>query len=229
MRCLNFVTISAIAILIAAGAACNRQASSENASNQSNQGQTFADAQSAATQSLAEFRKLVNDQNYRDLGFESPDEIASATLGAPLQILFVRLDRLREYREGTDVSTLFSQASEMNFPVMANEQVRSSVVVQQVNGKWETGTLGNGALAKLIAAAQKSRTGAEGVSQQALVHVGALGIYFLGERSNDNKWTLTPLTTSAELDLTAERAAPAEQVFTRLAVAARELRDDAPM
>ncbi len=229
MRWVNFVTISAIAILIVIGGACNRKASSQTGTNQNGQRETFADAQSAATQSLASFRKLINNQNYRDLGFESPDEVANATLGEPLPILVVRLDQLREYRQGTDVNSLLNQSNEVNFPVIASNQVRSSVVVEQVNGRWQTGTLGNGALAKHIAAVRKARTGAEGVTQQALVHVKALGIYFVGERGTDNQWTLTPLVSESGLNLAAGRAVRAEEVLTRLAVAAKTLRDDAPM
>ena len=228
---MRFVTISLIAIVIAIAGGCNRQASSETSTNNQNtsQPETFADAQSAATQSLTVFRKLVNNQNFRDLGFESPDEVANATLGQPLPVMFVRLDQLRQYQQGTDVNSLLGQSNEVNYPVLANNQVRSSVVVQQVNGRWKTGTLGNGALAKHIADARKGRTGAEGATQQALVHVGSLGFYFLGERSADNKWTLTPLVSNPDLNLAAGRAVPAEEVFTRLATAAKSLRDDAPM
>jgi len=216
-------------ILIVVGGACTRKGSADRDTNQNNQQETFADAQSAATQSLAVFRRLVNNQNYRDLGFESPDEVANATLGEPLPILFVRLDQLRGYHEGTDVNSLLGQSNEVNFPVMANNQVRSSVVVEQVNGKWRTGTLGNGALARHIAAVRRDRTGAAGAGQQALVHVGALGLHFFGERGTDNKWRLTPLVSNPELNLAAGQALPAEEVFTRLAVAAKRLRDDAPM
>ena len=229
MRCLNFVTIAAIAIMIAVGGACNRRASSETSTNQNSQPQTFADAQSAATQSLTVFRQLVNNQNYRELGFESPDEIANATLGQPLPVSFVRLDQLRQYQQGTDVNSLISQSNEVNFPVMANNQVRSSVVVEQINGRWKTGTLGNGALAKHIDGVRKGRTRAEGAAQQTLVHVRALGLYFLGERGTDNKWSLTPLVSHSEFNLAAGQAMPAEEVFTRLAGAAKALRDDAPM
>ena len=229
---MRFVTISLIAIVIAIAGGCNRQASSESTTNRqssSSQPETFADAQTAATQSLTVFRKLVNNQNYKDLGFESPDEVANATLGQPLPVMFVRLDQLRQYQPGTDVNSLLGQSNEVNYPVLANNQVRSSVVVQQVNGRWKTGTLGNGGLAKHIADARKARTGAEGAGQQALVHVGSLGFYFLGERNSDNKWTLTPLVSNPYLNLAAGRAVPAEEVFSRLATAAKALRDDAPM
>src|SRR5688572_30093957 len=99
MRCRNLL-ILAITVLVAISCACDRKASTQTDTNQTAQSQeTFGDAQSAATASLAVFRKLVNDQNYRELGFESVQEVGSSTLGSPIPVVFVRLDQLREYRE----------------------------------------------------------------------------------------------------------------------------------
>ena len=228
MRCLTLLLL-AITILVAFYSGCDRMAGTQSDSNQTAQRQeTFVDAQSAATASLAVFRKLVNDQNYRELGFESADEAGNATLGTPLPVVFVRLDQLREYREGADLNNILGQSNQLNFPVMARDQVRSSVVVEQLNGRWKMGALGNGALAKQLAALRPSQTASGDSTQQALVHFGALGIYFLGERS-DNKWMLKSLNDHPDLNLAAGKAAPAEEVFMRLAPIAKQLRDDAPM
>jgi len=228
MRCCNLLFL-AITVLVAAYSGCDRKASTQTDANQAAQRQeTFGDAQSAATASLAVFRKLVNNQNYRDLGFESVEEAASATLGTPIPVVFVRLDQLREYREGTDLNSILSQSNQMNFPVMVRDQVRSSVVVDQADGKWKIGTLGNGALAKQLAALRPGQPAPGGSTQQALVHFGALAIYFLGERT-DNKWMLKSLSDNPDLNLGAGKAVPAEEVFTRVAPIAKALHDDAPM
>ena len=227
MRSREFFTLLAMTVLVVSIVACNKMATSDTNSNQGKPAETFADAQSAANASLALFRQLVNNQNFRDLGFESQDEVASATLGQPVPVVFVRLDQLREYREGTDLNNILSQSTQQNFPVLAKDQVRSSVVVEQVNGRWKVGTLGNGALAKQIAAVRQGQAPGAG-NQQALVHFGALGLYFLGERA-ENKWTLKPLAPIPDLNLAAGSALPAEEVFMRLSGIAKNLRDDAPM
>jgi len=228
MRCHNLLLL-AITMLVAIYSACDRNASTQTVQNQTNQhDETFGDAQSAANASLATFRKLVTNQNYRDLGFESAEEPASATLGTPLPVVFVHLNQLREYSEGTDPNTLIGQSNQMNFPVMVRDQVRTSVVVEQVDGKWKMATLGNGALAKQIAALRPGQAAPSGSTQQALVHVGALGMYFLGERT-DNKWMLKPLSDNPDLNFGAGKGMPAEEVFMRLAPIAKTLRDDAPM
>lgn len=231
MRSLNSsaATVLGLIMLMVCAQACNRDSGTQTTANQNEKPpETFADAQSAATQSLASFRQLVNKDNFKDLGFESPDEIANATLGEPIPVIFVGLNQLREYKQGSDPNALLSSISQTNYPVMARGQVRSSVVVEQVNGKWHTASLGNGALAKAIAAVRKpAAAGAAASGQQALIYVGALGIHFVGERV-ENKWMLTPLSSSSELDLRAGAAVPAEEVFARLAAVARTLKDDAP-
>ena len=223
----EFFTLLAMTVLVVT-VACNKGATSDSNSNQGKPPDTFGDAQSAANASLALFRQLVNNQNFRDLGFESPDEVASATLGESVPVVFVRLDQLREYREGTDLNNLLSQSTQRTFPVLAKDQVRSSIVVEQVNGRWKMGTLGNGALAKQIAAARQGQAPGR-TNQQSLVHFGALGLYFLGERGDNNKWTLKALAANPDLNLAAGSALPAEEVFARLSGIAKTLRDDAPM
>lgn len=214
-------------VLLVCFQACNRGGGAQSSTSQNQKPpETFADAQSAATQSLAVFRQLVNKDNYKDLGFESPEEAATATLGDPIPIAFVRLDQLRDYKQESDPSTLLTSSGQTNYPVLAGGQVRSSVVVEQVNNRWKTASLGNGVLAKAIAAVRKPSAAAAG-SNQTLVYVGSLGLYFVGERV-DNKWMLMPLSASPELDLKAGAAVPAEQLFTRLAIAARTLKEDAP-
>lgn len=231
MRCLNLGGVTlAVVLLMCFGQACNRNGGIQTNSNQGgNKEETFADAQSAATQSLAAFRQLINKDNFKDLGFDSVEEAGSATLGEPLPVVFVRLDQLRQYQQGSDAGSLLGQSNQMNFPVMVKDQVRSSVVVENVNGRWKTSSLGNGALAKQIAAVRKAPTPSAGpAAPTVLVHTGALGLYFLGQKV-DNKWMLTPLTAHPELELRAGASVPAEEVFGRLVPFAKKLRDDAPM
>jgi hypothetical protein len=234
MRCLNHAAlILALILPLLLGLACNRDGGAQSNTNQGGQQPpTFADAQSAATQSLATFRQLVNDQNFKELGFESRDEAASATLGEPLRVLFVGLNQLRAYQPGSDPSALLTDFNQLSYPVMVRDQVRSSVVVEQVGGKWKTASLGNGALARQVAAVRKAPTApagsAGGTDQQVLVHVAALGLHFYGQRV-DNKLMLTPLAAYPQLNLRAGAAMPAEEVFTALVSAARAISDDAPM
>jgi hypothetical protein len=202
--------------------ACNMPGREDGVSDE----QPAVDPQSAAMQALQTFRQLVNEANYRDLGFESPREVDSATLGEPLEVLFVQLDQLREYQPEGNPEALLTSLNQMSFPVLVNEAARSSIVVQQrPDGRWRSTMLGNGALARQIADARRLLPTAE---PTRLVHVGALGLYFLASRA-DNRLMLTALSTDPDRQLRAGATEPADSVLARLVPFARRVRDDEPM
>jgi len=200
----------------------------KSAGKQQKPPKTFADAQAAATESLSTFRQLVNAQNYKELGFESPEEVANATLGEPIHVLVVSLNQLRQYEPGSDPNRLLTDFNQIHYPVVVGDQVRSAILVDQVNGKWKAGTFGATNLAKLIATARKG-TQTSNPSQDVVVEVPSLGLYFLGHRTEDSKLTLTPLTDYAVFGLRAGGAMPAEEVLAALVPAAKSLNTDSPM
>ena len=156
------------------------------------------------------------------------EEVAKATLGEPIHVLVVSLNQLRQYEPGSDPNRLLTDFNQIHYPVVVGDQVRSAILVDQANGKWKAGTFGAANLAKLIAAARKD-TQTSNPSQDAVVQVPSLGLYFLGHRTEDNKLTLTPLTDIAVFGLRAGGAMPAEEVFAALVPAAKSLKTDAPM
>jgi hypothetical protein len=85
-------------------------------------------------------------------------------------------------------------------------------------------TLGHSALAKLIAAQQQAIATQGQAGEQFLVYVGALELYFLGQRAAD-KLQLTPLTTVPDLQLTPGKPMPAAEVFAILAPIAKAQSD----
>jgi hypothetical protein len=82
-------------------------------------------------------------------------------------------------------------------------------------------------LAKQLPAPRLGQTAPGGSTQQALVHFGELGIYFLAERT-DNKWMLKPLPEHPDLNMPSGKFTPAEEVFAHLAPIAKALPDDVP-
>ena len=51
-----------------------------------------------ALEALNTFGKLINKDNYKDMGFSSVDEVSKAKLGEPIQVFMVQLDRLKKYQ-----------------------------------------------------------------------------------------------------------------------------------
>src|SRR5574337_253632 len=53
------------------------------------------ESQKVASESIVTLRKLVNEQNYKAMGFESLDEVSAVDLGEHIRVFLVRLDQLR--------------------------------------------------------------------------------------------------------------------------------------
>lgn len=206
-------------VLLAQG--CNETKQSPRNALQGGTSQTFADAQTAATNGLETFRKLVTRDNYKELGFETADEVANARLGTPLRVYIVKLDALRQYQIGSDPNALLDEAPQLYYPVAIGAQTRASVVVEQAEGKWKAVSFGNAGLAKQIAQLSKETSSQTPSSPETIVQIPALGLYFLGQRNPDNKLALTPLATNATYNLRAGATEPAEEVFAKLVPAAK--------
>ena len=103
-----------------------------------------------AVRALDSFRKLVNEQNYRAMGFDSVSEVRSATLGQPLVEFHVRLDKLREYRPGGNPVSLLDGGDKVIYPVLVGQLVRSSIVLAKDSSGWATASYGGPNATKLL-------------------------------------------------------------------------------
>jgi hypothetical protein len=209
----GFITLSVVFLLVLAQA-CNRGQGSNSTSDRGQEEATFTDAQSAANQSLATFRKLVNSQNYKELGFESADEVANASLGAPISTAMVNLEQLKAYKAGDDPNRLLNNLDKVYYPVAVQNVVRSTITVEQSNGRWRATGFGPANLAKQIDRARK--TGAANANaQQLLVHVAPFNLYFVGHRV-EGKLMLTPVADYSTYNLKAGATLSADEVFNAL-------------
>lgn len=92
---------------------------------------TDSDAAAGARQSLSALGELVTEQNAQQLGFESPRQAASATLGQPFPAYLVRLDELRAWHPGASADALLKPLDRLIYPVLVDGKVRSSVTVEK--------------------------------------------------------------------------------------------------
>lgn len=181
------------------------------------------DPQEAASRSLSTFQRMVNERNYKGLGFESPDEIKSATLGGPLRVFMVRLDRLKEYVAGIDPNKLLVDGNQVIYPVTVHGSVRSSITVEKPNGGWRGETFGSSNLVKALESARAADSAASKIPSQEYfaVSIPALNLYFLGHRV-ESRLMLTPIIDDARFKLKAGATLAAEQVLERIVPYARE-------
>jgi len=81
--------------------------------------------QNKASESLATLSKLVTKQkNYREMGFESLNELKRMNIGEPLQVFIVRLDHLKEYKKGGDPNKMLSGGNHVIYPVLISYYCR---------------------------------------------------------------------------------------------------------
>lgn len=177
-----------------------------------------------ASRSFSTLQKIVTEQNFKTMGFESVAEVTSATLGQPIHVYMVQLDDLRAYKQGIDPNTLLKSLNKEIFPVLVNEQVRSSVIVEKVREKWNVTSFGAPKLIKLLSKAQKDISGVTGtpLNSYFAVHVAALNAYYIGHRAEDNKLTLTTIFDDSTLKLPAGKSIPAEDAFAALVPIAKQ-------
>jgi hypothetical protein len=184
-------------------------------------------AASAATAGLATFRELVLKQkNFREMGFESAEELDRATLGQPLVSLMVRLDELGEYKLGTDPITLLHDAKQLMYPVLIDGRVRSSVTVTPNEKGWMATGFGSAGKASVAFKTRdmSARSAQLAPEAMALVEVRAMSLVFIGHLTSD-VLVLTPLMDYPAFGLKAGAPVKAADVFVRLAPATRAYRD----
>jgi hypothetical protein len=123
----------------------------------------------------------------RELGFESPDQLSKLTIGRSFPLYFVRLDRLKDYKKGTDPWQLLSQTSVSIYPLEADGQVLSSVTVSLTIDQTKTKKvalvteMGDRDLIRRLNEARELK-GCISPSQCFAVAIPALGLHLFGYR-----------------------------------------------
>ena len=178
----------------------------------------LAQASDIASRSLATLRKLAKGTNLTALGFRSPSEVDAAAIGQPISVYMVRLDELRAYQTATDPNSLLKPLDKVIFPVVANKQVLSSIVVEKVNSVWKPTNFGGPLLARALTKTleNSSQTNHVAASAHFAVQVPALNAYFIGYRA-EGKLLLASVFDDPKMQLTEGTALPAEEIFSRLA------------
>jgi hypothetical protein len=182
------------------------------------------EAQDEAQRSLPVLHQMVTPETYKNLGFQSVDEASRATLGAPMRVLMVPLDRLKEYQPGAKIEEMLQDTNEVRYPVSVDGQVRTSVVMRQIEGKWQVARFGRPALTQSLDLVRKRVVTAETPAEATFeVNIPALNLYFLGREVGSNLM-LTSAVDDPRFDLKQGEEVDAQQVFSKIAPYARELK-----
>lgn len=175
-----------------------------------------------ASQALATFTKIVNKENYMQMGFETIEEIKMAELGTPLQEFMVRLDRLQKYEPGGDPNALLDGGQIVFYPVNVKQEPRSAIMLAKSEDQWKPVSYGSANLIRRLAGTRErlqSATDMSGASFFA-VRIPALNLYFLGHRV-EKQLMLTPIVDHPHFKFKAGTPVSADEVFRTILPAAK--------
>jgi hypothetical protein len=164
--------------------------------------------QQAAENAIGVLQKLVNEQNYKSLGFDSLDEVKRAQLAMPMRVYNIGLDKLKGYQAGQDPNTLLAASPETIYPVTVDGQVRTGVTIVHKEQGYEPSSFGNADIVKRLAENRHN----EG---EFAVRVPAFNMYFVGRRVED-RLVLVPIVNDPRLKVEQGQAVPIEVVLDQL-------------
>ena len=176
-----------------------------------------------AAKSLDILARLVNAKNFKQLGFESVEEVRSAALDVPLKEYLVTLDGLRKYEPSTAPAALLNDTGQVTYPVKVGDRVRSSMTFANVKGEWKPVAFGDANLHKLYARTRDQNAQSAGLQKTDyfIVRIPALGLAFLGYEK-EGGLMLVPILDESGYGFKAGMSIPASDAFAALREAARQ-------
>ena len=151
-----------------------------------------ATADAAAQAGLHTLQELVNEKNYKGLGFNTFEERQRATLDTPMRTYVIGLDALKRANAEADPGTLLKDAGKSLYPIKVENTVVSSLAVTQRADGWRASEFGGAAVARALAGFRKN-------PDDAVVEVPALLLRFVA-RKTDSDWILIPVRDDARFE-----------------------------
>lgn len=164
--------------------------------------------QEAASNAIGILQKLVNEQNYKSLGFQSVDEVKQAQLGQPMEVYNIGLDRLKGYQAGSDPNSLLTPSAETIYPVKVNNDVRTGITIVHKEQGYAPSSFGNADIVRRLSGYRQD-------NNEFAVRIPAFNMYFIGRRV-ETRLVLVPIVSDPRLKLQAGEATPIEVVIDQL-------------
>lgn len=175
--------------------------------------------QEAATNALGILQKLVTDQNFKGLGFESVDEVKNAQLGQPLQVFNIGLDKLKGAAPGaaTDAASLLIPSPETIYPVTVQGAVRSSVTIVHKQEGYAPASFGNAEIIKALSRLRRPESG----QNEFVLRILPFNMYFLAHRV-ENQVVAVPIVDDPRIKAKTGEAIPLPALLDALRPLANE-------
>jgi hypothetical protein len=179
-----------------------------------------AQADEAARSGVTDFGRGPVASVKADLGLRSPQDFEQAELGKPLPMYLVRLDELAGYSPTADPRILLKDMNSFIYPISVGTQVKSSVQVAKMEGKWKAVAIGRSGFIKSVMESLSRIEKSEGKDEK-LVEIPGLNAYFIGWSRGDDL-VLTPLADDSALGLKVGNDLSAKATFGKLSEEAKK-------
>jgi len=183
------------------------------------------DQQATARMGLDAINRLVTAETLQYTDYKDLSEVAKSRLGDPMKVYTLGLDDIDKYADGKTAAQLFREDDSFVYPVYVGDEIRSSVAIQKVGGKWEIMELG-GRIAfsaepgkKRMLEVQKDFKG-----PYFVVYVPAMYLIMLGYE-NDGKLYLAPTHDHPDLKIKPLEAVVADVALRDLKANTRKYRN----
>lgn len=181
--------------------------------------EAVAFAQAAVTKYVTD---VITAENAARFGFKTFAEAPKATVGAPYVVAVIRIDKLKAYRQPTDVKGLWTLPKKLWFPVTVQGQTRTKVEILLRKDKFIAGEFGGIRSVQEVARATRElprlieAREIEKVKQVALIKVPPLNATFLFVETDEQQFLVPALTMPQKYKLKRDTMYPAHDVLMAL-------------
>lgn len=171
----------------------------------------------AAQGALDNFKKAVNRENFKALNFSSYDESQNMSVGNEVKSFNIRLDDLRNYKEGSPTDQLLKLPERKIFILISAQAPIGSVELEPGGKKWILKSIGKQSVIKSFA----EYAGQATEKQMVLIRVMALNRNFAG-RLDQGRWIVVLLGGSPLGDMKPNQELDLQRVLPLLQVEANQ-------
>jgi hypothetical protein len=168
------------------------------------------EAQRAAEKGRKTLEQLVknDDKHAQELGLTSSAEARDTALGTPFPILFVELEKLKQFQRGEDPRNLLEPTDEFIYPILVGGNVKSSLTVTRTPQGWRATAWGADKLIRLLDNARVA-------DSNFLVSIPSLNLQFIGDITEE-PFKMIPILDERRYGFMRMRPLPAQEVFAKL-------------
>lgn len=189
--------------------------------------QAAAASRDAATKAFADL--VAFDRTHAFEPLQSAEVKQRARLGPAIPMYFVRLDRLKSYKAGSDPLQLLSAPTTVVYPVLVDRRGASAIEISRAaeGDGWKVSAIEDATFAKALTDVRPQLADAGAASRDVSVWIPAFSQWFFGELEG-NALQLTPLFDDPRFGFKKGSALSAGSVFEKLQPAAVKIADDTP-